>query len=113
MIPTAATDDPATVLTAALRERGMRVTSQRVVLFTALNELGRHATAEEVARAAGERLPGLSLPTVYAALELFEELGLVRRVPAGAAVLRDPVAHGPAHLACRARGRVVGRHPRR
>ena len=107
MMSTASTGDPATVLTSTLRERGMRVTSQRVVLFSALNELGRHATAEEVARAAGERLPGLSLPTVYAALELFEELGLVRRVPAGAAVVWDPVVDGHAHLACRACGRVI------
>jgi Fe2+ or Zn2+ uptake regulation protein len=107
MISSRSTRDPATVLTAALRERGLRVTSQRVVLFSALSELGRHATAEEVARAAAERLPGLSLPTVYAALELFEELALVRRVPAGAAVVWDPVVDGHAHLACRACGRVV------
>ena len=107
MISTGATQDPADVLTAALRERGMRVTSQRVVLFRALSELGRHATAEEIARAAAERLPGLALPTVYAALELFEGLGLVRRVPTGAAVMWDPVADGHAHLACRACGRVV------
>jgi Fur family ferric uptake transcriptional regulator len=99
--------DPAARLTEGLRRRGLRVTSQRVVLFRALHELGRHATAEEVARAAGERLPGLALPTVYAALELFEGLGLVRRVPAGAAVIWDPVGDGHAHLVCRQCGAVV------
>ena len=77
------------------------------MLLEALHALGRHATAEELARAAGERLPGLALPTVYAALELFEELGLVRRVQAGGAVLFDPVADGHAHLACRRCGAVV------
>ena len=104
-------------LTDALRARGLRVTSQRVVLLEALHALGRHATAEELARAAGERLPGLALPTVYAALELFEELGLVRRVQAGGAVLFDPVADGHAHLACRrcggGRRRRRGRRHRR
>ena len=110
MISNPPTADAAAVLTAALRERGMRVTSQRVVLFRALSELARHATAEEIARAAAERLPGLSLPTVYAALELFEDLGLVRRVPAGAAVVWDPVVDGHAHLACRACGAVVDVH---
>src|SRR3954470_8616283 len=94
-------------LTDALRERGLRVTSQRVVLLEALHGLGRHATAEELARSAGERLPGLALPTVYAALELFEDLGLVRRVQAGGAVLFDPVADGHAHLTCRRCGAVV------
>jgi Fe2+ or Zn2+ uptake regulation protein len=107
MISSVSAPDPGAVLTAALRDRGMRVTSQRVVLFRALAELGRHSTAEEVARAAAERLPGLALPTVYAALELFEDLGLVRRIPTGAAVVWDPVADGHAHLACRACGRVV------
>jgi Fe2+ or Zn2+ uptake regulation protein len=94
-------------LTAALRERGLRVTTQRVVLLQSLLEIGRHATAEEVARAAAARLPGLALPTVYAALDLFEELGLVRRIPAGGAVLFDPVTDGHAHLACRGCGAVV------
>jgi Fur family transcriptional regulator, stress-responsive regulator len=94
-------------LTAALRERGLRVTTQRVVLFESLVGLGHHATAEEVARAAAARLPGLALPTVYAALDLFEDLGLVRRIPAGGAVLFDPVTDGHAHLACRACGAVA------
>src|ERR671936_2046618 len=70
-------------LAAALRDGGHRVTSQRLILHRVLGELGRHATAEEIARAAGGRLPGLSLPTVYATLELFERLGLVRRVSTG------------------------------
>jgi Fe2+ or Zn2+ uptake regulation protein len=104
---TTARSDPARRLTAALRDRGLRATSQRIVLFRVMGELGRHATAEEIARAAAERLPGLALPTVYAALELFEELGLVRRVPAGSAVIWDPVADGHAHLVCRSCGRVV------
>ena len=66
-------------LETALRARGHRVTSQRLVLHRVLDELGRHASAEEIARASAERLPGLSLPTVYATLELFEGLNLVRR----------------------------------
>src|SRR3954451_19927027 len=98
---------PTDRLTEALRERGLRVTSQRVVLLEALHGLGRHATAGELARSAGGGLPGLALPTVYAALELFEELGLVRRIQAGGAVLFDPVADGHAHLACRGCGAVV------
>src|SRR4051794_3546567 len=101
------TDPGAEGLTAALRARGLRVTTQRVVLYEALLRLGRHATAEEVARAAAARLPGLALPTVYAALDLFEELGLVRRIAAGGAVLFDPVTDGHAHLACRSCGAVV------
>ena len=91
----------------ALRAGGHRVTSQRLVLHRVLDELGRHASAEEIARASAERLPGLSLPTVYATLELFEGLGLVRRVDAGGpATLFDPRTDPHAHFACRRCGAV-------
>jgi Fe2+ or Zn2+ uptake regulation protein len=94
-------------LTAALRGAGHRVTSQRLVLYRVLEELGRHAEAEEIARFSSERLPGLSLPTVYATLELFESLGLVRRVDAGGpATLFDPRTDPHAHFACRRCGAV-------
>jgi Fe2+ or Zn2+ uptake regulation protein len=95
-------------LATALRAGGHRVTSQRLVLYRVLTELGRHAHAEEIARASGERLPGLSLPTVYATLELFEGLGLVRRVDAGGpAALFDPRTEPHAHFACRRCGAVT------
>src|SRR4051795_3873673 len=94
-------------LTGALRDAGHRVTSQRLVLYRVLDELGRHASAEEIARVSSERLPGLSLPTVYATLELFEGLGLARRVDAGGpAALFDPRTDPHAHFACRRCGTV-------
>ena len=95
-------------LVQALRATGRRVTPQRVILHRALHELGRHATAEDVRRAVGRQLPNLALPTVYDALELFDELGLARRVDAGAGpTLFDPRADHHAHFACRVCGRVV------
>jgi Fe2+ or Zn2+ uptake regulation protein len=95
-------------LAGALRAGGHRVTSQRLVLHHVLAELGRHASAEEIARASAARLPGLSLPTVYATLELFEGLGLVRRVDAGGpAALFDPRTDPHAHFACRRCGTVL------
>ena len=95
-------------LAATLHARGQRATSQRLILHRTLRELDRHATADELLRAATERLPNLSLPTVYATLELFEELGLVRRVPVGAGPVQwDPRASPHQHFACRGCGRVV------
>jgi Fe2+ or Zn2+ uptake regulation protein len=95
-------------LAAALRARGQRVTSQRLILHRALRELDRHATADELLRTAEERLPNLSLPTVYSTLELFEQLGIVRRVAAGSgSVLWDPRPDEHQHFACRRCGRVV------
>ena len=95
-------------LSAALRGRGQRVTAQRLILHRALRELDRHATAEELLRTTGDRLPNLSLPTVYATLELFEDMGIVRRIAGGAAgVLWDPRPDEHAHFACRRCGRVL------
>jgi Fe2+ or Zn2+ uptake regulation protein len=59
-----------------------------------------------VQRVAERRLPALSLPTVYATLELFEELGLVRRVAATGPALYDPRTDDHAHLVCRRCGGV-------
>ena len=105
----AATDTPTNdaELSAALRARGQRVTSQRLILHRTLRELDRHATAEVLLRAAEGRLPNLSLPTVYATLELFEELGVVRRLATGGAILWDPRPEEHQHFACRSCGRVV------
>lgn len=94
-------------LVTALRERGQRVTSQRLVIHRALREAGTHVTAEEVLLRVSERLPNVSLPTVYSTLELFESLGMVRRVNAGGgAVLYDPRSDPHHHLVCRGCGRV-------
>jgi Fe2+ or Zn2+ uptake regulation protein len=95
-------------LVAALREGGYRETSQRLVLHRVLRELGRHATAEEVLQAAAAHLPGLALPTVYATLDLFEQLGVARRIDgAGTAVLYDPRTDAHHHFRCRRCGRVL------
>jgi Fe2+ or Zn2+ uptake regulation protein len=90
-----------------LRERGLRVTPQRLLLHRALRELDRHVTADELLDAVTESLPNASLPTVYSTLELLEELGLVRRVPAaGGAALYDPRTDEHQHLHCRRCGAV-------
>jgi Fe2+ or Zn2+ uptake regulation protein len=94
-------------LSDTLRARGQRVTSQRLVIHRVLHELGTHATAEDVFGEVAGRLPGVSLPTVYATLDLLEELGAVRRVslPGGAAVY-DPRLAPHHHLVCRNCGRA-------
>ena len=99
--------DPDARLSDELRRRGQRVTSQRLVIHRALRELDRHVTAEQVLDAVRPRLPGVSLPTVYATLELLEVLGTVRRVSrAHGPTLYDPRADPHHHLVCRQCGRV-------
>ena len=78
----------------------MRVTPQRVVLHRALRELDRHVTADELLDAVAERLPNVSLPTIYATLDLLEELGMVRRVQRAGTTLFDPRTEPHHHLVC-------------
>ena len=84
----------------ALRDHGLRVTPQRLAVFGALRDLGRHATAEEVLDRVHGSVPGVSLPTVYAGLELLADLGLASRVRAGRAVRFDPRTDPHHHFVC-------------
>ena len=93
-------------LTTALRERGMRVTPQRVVVHRALRELDRHVTADELLDAVTDRLPSVSLPTIYATCELLEELGMIRRVQRAGTTLFDPRTEPHHHLVCTTCGSV-------
>ena len=90
------TDD----LIPALRQRGLRVTSQRVLVHRALRELDRHVSADELLEAVSERLPNVSLPTIYATLDLLEDLNMVRRVQRPGATLFDPRSDPHHHLIC-------------
>src|SRR5438270_11302187 len=107
-MPTVATrPDTDAELAALLRAHGLRVTSPRLVINRVLRDRDRHVTAEETRDAVAETLPGISLPTVYATLELFEELGIVRRVQAGGGAVRyDPRIDTHHHTVCRSCGRV-------
>jgi Fe2+ or Zn2+ uptake regulation protein len=93
-------------LRSALRAAGQRVTAQRLAIRGVLAELDRHVTAEEVSVALERRLPGVSLPTVYATLDLFEQLGIVRRLAVGGSFLYDPRPAEHQHFVCRKCGAV-------
>jgi Fe2+ or Zn2+ uptake regulation protein len=100
--PAAPTD-----LVELLHRRGQRATPQRLVILRELRRRGRHATADEIRSAVRHELPGTSTPTVYAALELLVDLGLVRRIDAGAgATLYDARTEPHQHTVCRRCGRV-------
>jgi Fe2+ or Zn2+ uptake regulation protein len=96
-----------TSLTELLRERGQRVTSQRLVIHRFLDDHEGHLTAEQVLAGVADALPGTALPTVYATLELFEDLGLVRRVQTGGGTMVfDPRTDPHHHVTCRRCGAV-------
>ena len=69
-------------LDAVLRSRGLRATPQRRFVLGALQRLG-HATPEQVWDQVQQLAPSLSPSTVYRALELLEELGVVSHTHLG------------------------------
>jgi Fe2+ or Zn2+ uptake regulation protein len=90
-----------------LRSRGQRATSQRLVILRDLRRRRRHATVEEIGAAVARELPGVSLPTIYATLDLFVELGLAHKVDVGTGVsLFDGRTDPHQHTVCRSCGRV-------
>jgi Fe2+ or Zn2+ uptake regulation protein len=95
-------------VTAALRAGGHRVTTQRLLLHRFLSRQEQHLTAEQTHRAIAAELPGVSVQTIYATLELFEELGIVRKIasPTGATVF-DTRSTPHHHAVCSECGAVI------
>ena len=90
-----------------LRARGQRATSQRLVILRELRRRDRHASAEEIRAAISRELPGISVPTVYATLDLLVELGLARKLDVGAgAALFDGRTQPHQHMVCASCGRI-------
>jgi Fe2+ or Zn2+ uptake regulation protein len=97
-----------TALADTLRGRGGRVTPQRLAIARIVDERDAHVTADEIFGEVTARLPGVSMPTVYATLDLLEELGHVARVPTGSGpVLFDTRADQHDHMICRSCGDVI------
>ena len=68
----------------------------------------QHITAEELLERSHDALPNVSLPTVYATLDLFVDLGVVRRVPGtGSAQLYDTRGDQHHHARCTVCGHVA------
>ena len=61
----------------ACRKAGAKLTHQRIEIFRELARSGGHPDAEEIFRGVRERVPTVSLDTVYRTLWWLEKLGLV------------------------------------
>jgi Fur family transcriptional regulator, peroxide stress response regulator len=90
------------------RERGVRVTAQRMAVFQALASDSSHPTAESLHEALQKAMPYLSLSTVYRILESLENESLIRRVSTTDGIARYDGNIAPhQHLVCRLCGRMA------
>ncbi|GAA2335934.1 transcriptional repressor [Saccharopolyspora halophila] len=93
-------------LRSTLHERGMRMTPQRQLVLDAVRELG-HATPEEICKKVQGTAATVNITTVYRALDLLEQLGLVRHTHLGhGAPTYSAEEHEHVHLACHRCGRI-------
>ena len=94
-------------LTAALRARGQRVTAPRLLVHRHVRRCRGHLTAEQVHGELAPGMPSLSPATIYATLELLDELGVVRRLSTpGGVTVYDPRTEAHHHAICRRCGRI-------
>jgi len=90
-----------------LREKGLRVTPQRVAVFEAVCKLNNHPTAENIISKIKENHPYISLGTVYKVLDSLVENNLLERVKTGNGIMRyDPILSRHHHLYCAKTDRI-------
>jgi len=64
------------------RSNGLKLTHQRLQIFSALASSSEHPSAESIYKSLVSRYPSLSLDTVYRTLFTFEKLGIISKVQA-------------------------------
>jgi hypothetical protein len=100
-----------TELASAFRERGLKVTPQRQLIFRLLDGNDSHPSAEALYAIAAEQMPGISLRTVYQTLNDLAEMGELQSLDLGTGASRfDPNTGEHHHLVCVSCGAVRDVH---
>jgi Fur family ferric uptake transcriptional regulator len=92
-----------------LREIGMRMTPQRMMIISVVESSNNHISAEEIYTQVTGKDPDVNISTVYRTLDTLEELKLVTKTDFGDGRVRyHPANKGHHHhLVCRECGRII------
>ena len=92
-----------------LSELGYRLTPQRMMIVSAIQNSNDHISAEEIFTQVVARYPHINISTVYRTLELLKELGLVMETDLGEGRVRyHPADKGHHHhLVCQECGAII------
>jgi len=92
-----------------LGELGYRLTPQRVMILSAIENSDDHVSAEEIYAQVMAKYPNVNISTVYRTLELLKRLGLVTETDFGEGRVRyHPADKGHHHhLVCRECGTII------
>ena len=92
---------PVEELCEVLRERGLKVTPQRRLIFEALRDSLDHPSAEDVYHVVRDVMPDMSLATVYHTLNDLVTMGELVQLDLGEGKSRyDTCTGGHVHLVC-------------
>jgi len=93
--------------TAECREKGLSITEQRVAIFKELCTTDTHPSAEDIYGRLKNRIPTLSLATVYKTLDAFERHQFVTKTRAtGEKARYDANIEPHHHLVCTECGKI-------
>ncbi len=94
-------------VTALLRERGFKVTPQRLAVYNVLSHTTAHPNAEMLYRKLQPYYPTMSLATVYKTLSILCEVGLAQELNVSEDAFRyDANTQPHPHVRCTCCGRV-------
>ena len=99
---------------ATVREHGLRASTARRVLLTALIAAERPVTAEALARGLDGRVPQSDVASLYRNLDVLERAGIVRRLRSGCGAAVYTLVQGAdaGYVACERCGEVRAAEPR-
>ncbi|MDO8490760.1 MAG: Fur family transcriptional regulator [Dehalococcoidia bacterium] len=91
-----------------LRDKGHRLTPQRMIVLEAIESSEDHVSAEQIYARARSKYPYMNISTVYRTLELLKQLGLVAESDLGGGrFLYHPTGKASHHhLVCRKCGKI-------
>ena len=96
-----------TELAQVFREKQLRLTPQRQLLFNLLHDNNSHPTAESLFETASKQMPGISLRTIYQTLGELAEMGELQLVDLGNGAMRfDPNMGEHQHFVCGSCGAI-------
>ena len=96
-------------ITERLREKGYRLTPQRLMILSAIENSDEHISAEEIYAQVAAKYPHVNISTVYRTLELLKKLGMVYEINLGEGRIRyhaEESGHHH-HLVCQECGAVI------
>ncbi|MES1044971.1 transcriptional repressor [Heyndrickxia oleronia] len=86
-----------------LKERGLRITPQRMLILSTIQKLNIHPTVEDIHR----ELPYISLATIYNNVKLFVQLRILKELPYGNGISKYELSTTDHyHIICESCGKI-------